>query len=221
MISIPAVLLWRVHISLRRKLLLAGVLCLSIFMIVISIIKITTADLPDGQVDSAWGIFWLQAEACVGVIMVSISAFRSLFSTGGGRQPYKPSPAPDAHGGLWQPRKMHIELTGTTLPTLLGTESSRSDFEWPTRATSGSLETARTAEDSSTTYTRDIQTRDVSKAFHFGTYEPGLTTLGTIPQEQTTFTRNVCVITRLFLSGGQKDTTACFRLYEGSTNGYY
>lgn len=188
MISVPAVLLWRVHISLRRKLLLAGVLCLSIFMIVISIIKITTADLPDGQVDSAWGIFWLQAEACVGVIMVSISAFRSLFSTSGGRQPYKPSPTPDAHGGLWQPRKMHIELTSITSPTLLSTESSRLDFEWPTRATPRSLETVRTAEDLSTTHTRDIQTRDVSKSLKFDRHEHGLTTLGTIPQEHTTVT---------------------------------
>ncbi|MCJ1350998.1 MAG: hypothetical protein MMC33_000980 [Icmadophila ericetorum] len=148
LISIPAILLWRVHISLRRKLLLGGILCLSIFMIIISIIKITLADLPDGQVDSVWGIFWLQAEACVAVIMVSISAFRSLFSTSNSRQPYRPSPTPEAHRGLWQRKRNQIELTTQAMsPTLIGAESSRS------------LDTTRTVEDSGT-QARDIQTSD-------------------------------------------------------------
>lgn len=91
MIFIPAILLWRVHTPLYKRLALAGVLCLSVFMIGISIIKLTTADLSNGEVDTPWNIFWLQAEACFAVIMVSISAFRSLFITDGTKKSQEPN----------------------------------------------------------------------------------------------------------------------------------
>ena len=76
---IPAALLWRVQLPLRKKLAVAGVLYLSIFMIGTSIVKLTTTDLSNGEIDTSWNVFWLQAEASVAVIMVSLSAFRSLF----------------------------------------------------------------------------------------------------------------------------------------------
>lgn len=79
MISIPVILLWNVQISLGRKIALWGVLCLSIFTAITAIIKVAGGNINNGQVDSAWAIFWLQAEAAVAVIVVSISAFRALF----------------------------------------------------------------------------------------------------------------------------------------------
>lgn len=78
-ISVPVILLWRVRISLRRKLALGGVLSLSIFTIIVSIVRIAGADLPNGLVDSIWVNFWLQVEAAVAVVIVSITAYRSLF----------------------------------------------------------------------------------------------------------------------------------------------
>lgn len=36
----------------------------------------------DGSIDSTWAFFWLYLEACVAVIMASITAFRSLFIHG-------------------------------------------------------------------------------------------------------------------------------------------
>lgn len=79
LISIPIFLLWRVHLTLRRKLALGATLCLSIFMIVIVIIKVSTGNIADGQVDSPWVLFWLHVEAAVAVVVVSITAFRVLF----------------------------------------------------------------------------------------------------------------------------------------------
>lgn len=79
MISIPVFLLWRVRLSLRRKLALGGTLCLSIFMIVIVIIKVSTGTIADGQVDSPWVLYWLHVEAAVAVVVVSMTAFRVLF----------------------------------------------------------------------------------------------------------------------------------------------
>ncbi|MCJ1404627.1 hypothetical protein MMC11_007853 [Xylographa trunciseda] len=79
LISIPVLLLWNVRINIRRKLILGSILCLSIFMVLIAIVRVSTGKSSNGQVDSAWVIFWLQAEACVAVIVVSVSAFRALF----------------------------------------------------------------------------------------------------------------------------------------------
>lgn len=95
-ISIPVALLWRVRIPLQRKLMLGGILSLSIFTMIVSIVRIAGADLPNGMVDSAWVNFWLQIEAAVAVIVISISAYRSLFVVaksshghhgGGGKSP--------------------------------------------------------------------------------------------------------------------------------------
>ena len=78
-ISIPVALLWNVKISLRRKFSLWGVLCLSVLTMATAIVKIAGGNISHGQVDSAWAIFWEQAEAAIAVVVVSISAFRALF----------------------------------------------------------------------------------------------------------------------------------------------
>lgn len=78
---IPFHLLWRIQINLRQKLILGTTLCLSIFMIIIAIVRISSIRLPDHATDIVWAIFWQQVEACTAVIMVSLSAFRSFFVT--------------------------------------------------------------------------------------------------------------------------------------------
>ena len=123
LISIPILLLWNVQMSIRRKLALIGILCLSIFMILIAIIRIAAGNISHGQVDAAWAIFWLQVEACVGVMVVSVSAFRALFvahkaSKYNGRSPGNTRVAPSASGigsharRLW-PQKLKPSLTGS------------------------------------------------------------------------------------------------------------
>jgi len=77
-ISIPVALLWRVRISLRRKLILGGTLSLSIFTMIVSVVRIA-GGMINGMVDPAWVNFWLQVEAAVAVMIVSITAYRSLF----------------------------------------------------------------------------------------------------------------------------------------------
>ena len=78
-ISIPVILLWNVRINLRRKLALWGILCLSIFTAITAVIKVAGGNISHGQVDTAWAIFWVQAEAAVAIIVVSVTAFRALF----------------------------------------------------------------------------------------------------------------------------------------------
>lgn len=54
LISIPILLLWNVQISIRRKMILLGILCISIVMIIMAIIRVSTGRTAIGQVDSAW-----------------------------------------------------------------------------------------------------------------------------------------------------------------------
>ncbi|MCJ1372174.1 hypothetical protein MMC20_003396 [Loxospora ochrophaea] len=78
-ISIPTALLWKVSLDFHRKLTLGAVLCLSIFMIVIAIVRVTSAKLPGSVTDSSWIFFWQSIEAAIAIIMVSLTVVRSLF----------------------------------------------------------------------------------------------------------------------------------------------
>ena len=68
-----------VKIDLRRKFALAAVLCLSVLMIIIAIVRVAASSLPGGVTDTAWLFFWQTMEAAVAVITVSLTAIKSLF----------------------------------------------------------------------------------------------------------------------------------------------
>lgn len=78
-VSIPIALLRRVRIAFRQKLGLGVVLCLSLVMAIIALVRIGALWLPIHAIDEVWVLFWLQQECSVAVIMVSITAFRSFF----------------------------------------------------------------------------------------------------------------------------------------------
>lgn len=73
----------------RQKLGLGIFLCLSVMMMMIAIIRISGYRYNgiglSGSIDTTWAFFCLYLEACVAVIMASITAFRSLFIRGGSR----------------------------------------------------------------------------------------------------------------------------------------
>lgn len=87
-LTIPILLLWNVKIRLPQKLGLAMVLCLSVVMIIFAIIRVCASEISGGVIDFVWGEFWQFAEACIAVLMVSCTAFRSLFVTS------SPKPSP-------------------------------------------------------------------------------------------------------------------------------
>ncbi|KAI4097593.1 MAG: hypothetical protein LQ344_000326 [Seirophora lacunosa] len=78
-ITIPIAILWRVRIGLRRKLCLGAILCLSVFTMAVSAVRIAGASLPSGFIDDIWINFWLHVEAAVAVVVVSSSTYRSLY----------------------------------------------------------------------------------------------------------------------------------------------
>lgn len=61
----------------KQKLGLGIFLCLSLVMILITIIR--ASNLPNRNPLSTWQYMWLYLEACIATIMASITAFRTLF----------------------------------------------------------------------------------------------------------------------------------------------
>lgn len=77
-VSIPVCLLWNVKMPLRSKLALGCILSLSVLMVIIAIVRMAAAP-PSEVIEASWSVFWLHTEACVAVIVVSVSAFRAFF----------------------------------------------------------------------------------------------------------------------------------------------
>jgi hypothetical protein len=74
-----------VRLDIHQKLGIAIFLCLSIFMVIIALIRMFGAMRPSlrskRDFDTAWEIFWQHMEGCVAVLMGSITAFRNVFGT--------------------------------------------------------------------------------------------------------------------------------------------
>ncbi|KAI4136964.1 MAG: hypothetical protein LQ341_005353 [Variospora aurantia] len=88
-LSFPVVLLWEVRVDVRQKFALGISLCLSIVMIVVAIVRISVSRLANGEVDIVWLAFWQQQESSIAVIVVSVSAFRSLFVSASMNRPVR------------------------------------------------------------------------------------------------------------------------------------
>ena len=77
-ISVPAILLRKARLQLRQKLSILVLLCLSVFMIAIAMIRGISIGVY-GNTDQVWNSFWVQLETAIAVIAVSLMMFRSLF----------------------------------------------------------------------------------------------------------------------------------------------
>lgn len=136
-------LLWNVQITLRRKFALWAILCLSIVTAVTAIIKVAGGNLSHGQVDSAWVIFWLQAEAALAVVMVSITAFRALFVAHQASKQLSPAQHTSTSKSIWS-RKERIsnDFPAAPSPSFTGvrTHIRQSPYDMDGRGESREIE---------------------------------------------------------------------------------
>ena len=86
MLFIPVYSLWQVEMRLQQKLGLGVFLCLSVVMIVTAVVK-ACGFMNHGQLDETWVFLWQQVEACVAIMMISLTAFRSIFLSSSSRPP--------------------------------------------------------------------------------------------------------------------------------------
>ncbi|KAI9810499.1 MAG: hypothetical protein M1826_003604 [Phylliscum demangeonii] len=107
-IALPIHLLWKVRMKTRQKFGLGVFLCLSVFMMMTAVVRISVlhrrlVGIQFTAIDFVWKFFWLQVEACLAVLMVSLTALRSIFVSdsyrGGGHaraRPIRPKMTPGA-----------------------------------------------------------------------------------------------------------------------------
>jgi hypothetical protein len=80
-ISFPMILMWNIKIDLRRKISIFILLSLSLFMILVAIIRLAYGNITlNGRstTDPTWLFFWQGIEASTAITMVSLTAFRSM-----------------------------------------------------------------------------------------------------------------------------------------------
>ncbi|OJD40671.1 integral membrane [Diplodia corticola] len=92
-VTFPIIIIHRAHMSRRQKIGLGTFLSLSLVMVIIAMVRIVGSVRGDGaNLDVAWEFFWQQLEACVAVMMGSVTAFRGVFSRGDDRSGASPGP---------------------------------------------------------------------------------------------------------------------------------
>lgn len=65
--------------ALLAKLGFGVFLCLSFFMIACSVTRAAGNLSNDGAIDNTWKTFWFHVEGCIGVLMASVTVYRSIF----------------------------------------------------------------------------------------------------------------------------------------------
>ena len=75
-ISLPIRLLWAVRIQPRQKIILGIFLSLNLFMAMMACARVSGINFR-GRFDEVWLFVWQYVEACVAVVMISVTAFRS------------------------------------------------------------------------------------------------------------------------------------------------
>lgn len=75
---IPTVIIWKIKVIWKQKVALAFSLCLTVFMIATTVIRLSGL-VYNGIVDGLWESYWNVVSAEVGILMASSIACRSLY----------------------------------------------------------------------------------------------------------------------------------------------
>ncbi|KAI9787411.1 MAG: hypothetical protein M1835_002766 [Candelina submexicana] len=85
--AIPISMLWRSQMSLRKKLVLAGIVSLTVITTVFAIVRVTSVSALSRQPDAPWANMWSFIELCIAIIVACLASFRSLFTSSKTRLP--------------------------------------------------------------------------------------------------------------------------------------
>lgn len=73
--TVPVSMLWKVQISLRQKLALAGIFSLTGFIMVFAIIRVTVVNSESNIADETWLYLWSAIEQTVGMLFLVDTPF--------------------------------------------------------------------------------------------------------------------------------------------------
>ncbi|KAL8751698.1 MAG: hypothetical protein Q9184_005986 [Pyrenodesmia sp. 2 TL-2023] len=90
-------MLWKVQMSLRKKVALGGIFSLAVITTVFAIVRVASTSALTKQPDGSWMYMWNSIEQCVAIIVACLGSFRSLFTNNRARVPeLKQRPANDS-----------------------------------------------------------------------------------------------------------------------------
>ncbi len=133
---IPPWLLWKVKISLRQRIGIGSFLCLSLIMVIIAVIRISRVHASDWEI---WAPFWQQLEACIAVLMLSLTALRTLYAPAkNSQEQQKNKTSYSRRKYLWPSSKrlqdepyIQIDMPGATLTGMSAVIRSNQSTSWP------------------------------------------------------------------------------------------
>ena len=133
---IPPWLLWKVKISLRQRIGIGSFLCLSLIMIIIAVIRISRVHASDFQI---WALFWQHLEACIAVLMLSLTAVRTLYVPAKKTQEQQRNKMGNSlRKHLWPSSKklqdepyIQLDMPGATFTGMRAVLSSNVSTSWP------------------------------------------------------------------------------------------
>ena len=94
-LHIPFQLIWKVKIKLSQKLTLACSLCLTTVVITFTVTRVGGLKWHD-KLDVLWEVYFQVVAAEVGLILVSMTAFRALFVSRAARNQHSPQKGPSS-----------------------------------------------------------------------------------------------------------------------------
>ncbi|KAL9582366.1 MAG: hypothetical protein Q9203_005522 [Teloschistes exilis] len=112
-------------------------------MSIIAIVKASGIRTPSDSFDILWELFWQQIEACLAVLMVSITAFRSIFVSNKPKATARYIPHPDIRKKLhspWSSNKTSAGNTQNLSPRVRQNETSPQDSQFQSVRPIGSTE---------------------------------------------------------------------------------
>ncbi|KAF1343460.1 hypothetical protein EJ07DRAFT_130650 [Lizonia empirigonia] len=77
-LAIPIAVVWKIRVHWTQRLALGFSLCLTVFLIIITIVRVSGIVYAD-TVDNIWEIYWTLLSAEVGIIMAAAISFRAFF----------------------------------------------------------------------------------------------------------------------------------------------
>ncbi|KAK4224840.1 hypothetical protein QBC38DRAFT_501902 [Podospora fimiseda] len=89
--TVPVLLVWDLHIPLKKKLAFVGLFSMTIIVMVIAVVRLVGA-FSDGHIDPTFAFLWGSIEMCIATMISCLSSFPQLFISSKSNKPaYKPS----------------------------------------------------------------------------------------------------------------------------------
>ncbi|KAL8733782.1 MAG: hypothetical protein Q9181_003464 [Wetmoreana brouardii] len=130
--QLPINILWRVKITVRKNVALAGIFSLTVFIMVFAVVRVAAVGSHSPQPDQMWLHMWSSIEQTVSIIIACLASYRTLFTSSSDRRS-KPiqDGSPKNHSGEASHRTLLFGISSIRdkLSAIIGNRSRKSSNE--------------------------------------------------------------------------------------------